>query len=237
MSKRERYEALVRARKAYDPTPLGLVNPAAVEAGRYDSDEVGPWTRWAGDLDADLMVVGQDWGGVPYFVANRGFDQPGNPTNDALAQLLARIGRPLPTLPTPNQNAEAQQRHRRCGVFLTNASLWLKSGGLSAPVKGTWFREAAAPFLLEQIAIVQPRVVVALGACAYRAILHAYEIPVPSGPHRNVVNAREGVPLDGTGCSTLLFGVYHCGAKIQRTLRPLVEQRRDWDRIAQALAD
>ena len=61
-TKQERYRALVEKRKAYNPERFGLANPSAPEFRKYDSDEIGPWTRWANDLDADLMVVGQDWG-------------------------------------------------------------------------------------------------------------------------------------------------------------------------------
>lgn len=39
---------------------MGLKNPAAVEGGKYDSQQIGPWTLWAHDLNADVMVVGQE---------------------------------------------------------------------------------------------------------------------------------------------------------------------------------
>lgn len=235
MSKAERYTALVRARKAFDAGAAhGLVNPATVEGGQYDSDEVGPWTRWAGDLDADVMVVGQDWGDVRYFVKQRGFDLPRNPTNLALADLLAGVGRPLPPVPTA-PDPGAPDANRTAGVFLTNASLWLKTGGLSAPVDASWFAESAAPFLLEQIAVVQPRVVVALGARAYHAILAAYDLPVAPGLFRVVVETPVGLALSGVPGAPLLFGVYHCGARIRNTTRPLDQQRQDWARIRDAL--
>lgn len=234
MGRAARYAALVTARRAYDSeTAVGLANPAHVAAGAYDSDEVGPWTRWAGDLHADLMVVGQDWGDETYFLRHRGLDEAINPTSDALRELLASVGRPIP--PVPTADAPPVPGANRTGrVFLTNALLWLKRGGMNAPVQPEWFAGGSALLLLEQIAIVQPRVVVALGQQAYRAILRAYDLPVPTGPFRAVVDASAGVPLPGLPTTTLV-GVYHCGARVQNTVRSLDRQREDWARIGRLL--
>lgn len=230
-----RYAALVAARKAYDSEGvLGLANPSRAAGGRYDADEVGSWTRWAGDLEADLMVVGQDWGDVAYFERNRGLDAPGNPTSHALAELLAGVGRPLPPSPTavaplpPGGN-------RGAGVFLTNALLWLKTGGMQALVPEAWFGGDSATFLLEQVALVQPRVVVALGRRAHDALLRAYDLPASAGPFRRAVEAREGTQLPGVPGGTALFAAYHCGARVRNTHRGLDDQRRDWARVARAL--
>jgi hypothetical protein len=151
--KERRYSELVAARKAYDcEGQLGLANPARVEGGRYDADEVGPWTRWAGDLNADLMVVGQDWGDVRYFIANEGLDAPHNPTNTALASLLASVGRPVPVPPTAS--APLPPRANRISrVFLTNA---LSSSSICYPEQ--------APCVVHAI-IAGPS---GLGACASR---------------------------------------------------------------------
>jgi DNA polymerase len=33
----------------------------------YDNQgHIGPWTQWQGNLNAELMIVGQDWGGTEY---------------------------------------------------------------------------------------------------------------------------------------------------------------------------
>lgn len=234
--KPDRYAALVRARKAYDPqAAFGLANPSRVADGRYDAEEVGPWTRWAGDLDADLMVVGQDWGDEAYFVKNRGLDAPKNQTSAALGQLLTSVGRPLPTSPTADAPL-APDANRSTGVFLTNALLWLKRGGMQAPVADAWFGADSITFLREQLAIVHPRVVVGLGARAYRAILAAYTLPAPASIFRSVVEAPDGIRVPAAPGAPRLFGVYHCGARVQNTIRSLDEQRADWSRIRRALA-
>jgi uracil-DNA glycosylase len=229
-SKQERYSALVKERKAFDPSAFGLTNPSKYEPQGYDSDEIGPWTLWAGDLDADLMVVGQDWGDENYFKDNHGMDKPNNPTTVALSELLAGIGKELPSPPPDRGQSNSR---RKTGVFLTNALLWLKSGGMRAKLKEEWFDERALYFLREQIAIVEPRVVVGLGRHAYNAILRAYGLPVPRGPLRTIVEASAGRELSGP--NTLLFGVYHCGAYGRNINRLPDEQRKDWQRIGRAL--
>jgi DNA polymerase len=231
-SKASRYQQLVEERKKLDLSGTGLHNPATVDNGDYDSDHIGPWTLWAHDLSADMMIVGQDWGDLRYFRENRGLDKLGNPTNAALMRLTESIGRPLP--PPPSSGAVGQHDRSECGVWLTNALLFLKEGGLSAPVRAEWFVGASADFLRRQIDIVAPRVVVGLGSAAYDTVLAAHIMPKRRGPYRRTVIDSHGTLLSGT--SATLIGVYHCGARVQNTLRSLQEQLVDWKRIGNVLA-
>lgn len=55
------YAELVAARKGCRLcSAIGLTNPCLVDGGRFDSEHIGPWSRWQGSLAADLMIVGQD---------------------------------------------------------------------------------------------------------------------------------------------------------------------------------
>jgi DNA polymerase len=229
MSKTPRYAELVAARKAVDPVPLGLQNPAAIENGKYDSAHIGPWTVWANDLDADLMVVGQDWADVSYFTENRGLDKPGNPTNQFLRDLLESVGRPIPEPPSAG-NIDDPAR-ATCGVWLTNALLWLKEGGMSAPVRSEWFEGASQQLLCDQIVLVQPRVVVALGERAYNCALRAFGLVPWRGTFRLAVELQHGVSLPVPSSAATLFAVYHCGSRIRNTHRSKEQQRADWSRI------
>ena len=62
---------LVTARKACHLCS-GLTNPADVDGGRLNSEHIGAWSLWQGNLDAPVMVVGQDWGDTTYFIRNGG---------------------------------------------------------------------------------------------------------------------------------------------------------------------
>ena len=71
------YAALVQERKACRLCEqIGLTNPAVAELIDIDAPQVGPWTRWLGNLKADLMIVGQEWGDVNQFRRQKGRQGP-----------------------------------------------------------------------------------------------------------------------------------------------------------------
>jgi uracil-DNA glycosylase len=106
---------------------------------------------------------------------------------------------------------------------------------MSAAVEPEWFKEPAADFLREQINIVEPRLVVALGTQAYSAIAFAFGISTPRGVFRKIVEDTAGIRLP-TPFDCTLFGVYHCGSRITGMTRSRAEQRKDWTKIRDALA-
>src|SRR5437588_7043510 len=65
------YQTLVKARKACHAC-TGVTNGSAIEGGVYDCDEVGAWSLWQGNLNAQVIVVGQDWGDVDWFLRVKG---------------------------------------------------------------------------------------------------------------------------------------------------------------------
>ena len=210
------YDELVIRRKECRAC-RGLRNPAEAELREYDSGDIGPWSRLHGDLNADIMVVGQDWGDTKYFQSNCGLDNLRNPTIRTLENLLRATG-----FGTSLQTYE----HGDCGLFLTNAILCLKDGGLQAAVDSTWFKNCGRLFLRPQIEIVSPQVVVSLGQRAHEAILA--EFGIKKGPFRNAVESKHGISLP---CGSQLFAVYHCGNRILNTHRKFEAQVEDWLRI------
>ncbi len=94
-SKKQTYRELVRRRKqCRRPECAGLVNQADIDRGTYDHDQIGSWSLWQGDLNARIMVVGQDWGSVDGFRALRGHPTSGHgisKPNKTLLTLLRSI--------------------------------------------------------------------------------------------------------------------------------------------------
>ena len=174
--------------------------------------------RSHGDLDAPLMIVGQDWGDVRYYEAHQGLDDLRNPTMRTLERLLNDSGIPA-CLTRYDPGAR--------GIFLTNAILCLKQGGLQGDVDSGWFRNCGSRFLRPQIEIVAPRVVVALGARAYEAILRAWSMR-PSARLIDAVESPDGVMLP---CGSRVLAVYHCGNRVLNMTRGYEEQLRDWMRV------
>jgi DNA polymerase len=219
--KAARYNALVEARKACHAC-TGLTNPSVCHGGVFDCDEIGAWSRWQGNVDAELMVIGQDWGDVAWFVREKGRSTNTSKTNTTLVRLLASIGFQIGL---PRETSD------RGSVFLTNALLCLKDGGAQARVWEGWFSNCGTRFLRPTIALVQPKVVVCLGKRAYDAVVKAYGMR--PGTFSRAVQAEEPTPLTG---QISAFAVYHCGARILNTHRKLPAQLGDWQRIAKFLA-
>jgi uracil-DNA glycosylase len=223
-NKSERYRALVERRKACRLCETcGLQNPGSPELNEWDSEHIGPWSRWLGDLGAKVVVVGQDWGDVAGFRDEKGLDSSTNPTNRRVRNFLDLVGLPVP---------DAQLGSSNSGVFLTNAALCLrKRAGLQGPVTAKWFENCGPAFLKPLLELVRPKVVVTLGERAYTAVLSSYHIP----RQRKFRSAVEGPPIQlDDGCR--LVPVYHCGTRIWNTHRKEPEQMRDWERVKQVLS-
>ena len=165
------------------PAPASSIRPPA-NGGIHDSDQIGPWSLWQGNLNADLVIVGQDWGDTRYFIQNAGRESPRNPTNENLRRLLGSIGIEIagPTAADAGGGT----------VFLTNAVLCLKDGGMQAKVRADWFTNCGARFLRPTIDLIAPKVVVTLGERAYRATTAAYGVPRVA--FRAAVESPDGLP-------------------------------------------
>lgn len=217
MTKLESYAALVENRKDCRMCQ-DLINPSVCAGGKFDTNHIGPWTKWQGNINAQLMVVGQDWGDVRYFVNNQGRESASNPTNKNLVRLLESIG--ISILPVSNPLGYSGE------VFLTNAILCLKDGGLQGPVKREWFGNCGAAFLRPLIELVNPKVVVSLGQLPYRAIRKLYGLPRVT--FRNAVETEPGFLLPN---GIRYFPMYHCGMRIINTHRRLEQQVVDWQKV------
>lgn len=224
MNKILEYKKLVAERKACRKC-IGLTNPSQIKGGCFDSEQIGPWTLWQGNLDAPIMVVGQDWGGTRYFSDNNGRDVRGNPTDLNLIKLVEMAGFSIQDVYLPQgQNV----------LFFTNAILCLKDGNLQADVEKDWFYNCFS-FLRRQIEIVNPVVIVGMGKEAYQAILKGFGIKEKVDILKPEVALKEGRLLPN---GSRVFAVYHCGKRVlnsKKTGRTMEEQKKDWMRIRKFL--
>jgi uracil-DNA glycosylase len=217
MPKIEAYAAMVADRKKCRAC-AGLTNPADVDGGKHDSDHIGPWSRWQGNLDAKVMVVGQDWGDINCLRDNVGVEPSNNRTNVTLVALLDELGVKV-DLPQASSGQNV--------VFFTNAILCLKEGGLQADVQAEWFRNCGSRYLRRQIEIINPMLVIGLGTNAFQAILAAFSMKC--GPKfLDHVEDRDGTLLPN---GSRAFAAYHCGARVLNTHRKLPIQQQDWRRM------
>lgn len=218
MTKIERYRKLVNKRKQCSLC-RNLCNPHCINDGKWDSEQIGPWSLWQANLDSELVVVGQDWSDVTYFTKWEGKDQPkGNPTNENLQHLLDGIGIKIQKPRDPQDDI----------IFFTNIILCLKDGGLQGPVEDEWFKNCSQSFFVPLIEIINPKVVVALGKKVSESIFDLYGTSYSKSAVFSKMLSRSPYQLTS---STVLFPVYHCGARGIKINRPMTEQEQDWSKI------
>jgi len=229
--KKQRYIQLVNSRRSCQLCQsLGVRNPSTCSKDEFGSKNIGPWTNWQGNLDAELMIVGQEWDGYLNYIDQEGKDQDTSPTNTRLKELLSSIGVNI-CLPSQSRDRAVNSQG---SLFFTNAALCLRDGRASEnnnqsktpPVR--CFRNCATSFLFPQIELVRPRLVITLGLIPYRSVLYAYGIK-PKRSLSEAVSSAASIPLNER---TALIPVYHPGAWSRRRNRTLDQQVEDWKRIS-----
>jgi len=223
MNRLTRYTELVTRRKSHRFPDL-LLNPAEIHGGVFDSLHLGPWTCWQGDINAQAIIVGQDWGDLPYFLRNEGRDDEREQTCMNLRSMALAAGWDLGTPRDPKPQP----------LFFTNAVLGIRAkNGKSGAPPSEWV-EDSLPYLAGILGIVQPRAVVSLGTAAYRATRMALygkgqdsEIPLgaPLGQvHKLGPIQRPGKPS--------WFPFYHCGP-LGLVNRSRDLQLQDWSKLGE----
>jgi uracil-DNA glycosylase family 4 len=140
-----------------------------------------------------------------------------------LCKLLAEAGF-LAEVPSHGDVADGD-------VFFTNAVLCLKKGSIQdVPVWDDF--ENCSGFLRSQIEIIQPKLVVCLGARPYRAVLAAFGLTPAKGLHRDAVDGEPVVLCEG---GPRAVAMYDCSPSGLRN-RNKEEQRQDWKRLRAKLA-
>ncbi len=220
-SKQQAYRSLVEQRKLCtqcDSLQCELKNPSMAFNGQYDTSEIGHWTDWQGDLDARMMIVGQDWGDARTLEIQKGKCNVDNSaTNRALMKLIQIAGIKVDENNIGEKNPD---------LFFTNAILCMKTnGGLAGKVKSAWFRNCVRQFLMPLIEIVQPKVIVTLGEKATQSLLRGYGY---KGIKFKALVEQESPIVVGSNIA--VFPVFHCGSLGQRN-RPFEQQKSDWLRI------
>jgi uracil-DNA glycosylase len=223
MNKIEEYRKLIFKRKSWVSLPFGLSNYK--ETG-FEIEHVDAWELWHSNLDADIMIIGQDFADAQTFIKDKGLVEPQSDkyayaTNKNLATLFEmglgiQIGHPL----NPNMKVK---------LFFTNAIIGLKKeGGMQGKVKEEWLKKSVEEFLSPLINLVQPKVIICLGKLATKAVDTAFNHRL--NPKINLSHSlinMVGKSFDSTE-GIKIFPVYHCGARVININRSLNKQLGDW---------
>ncbi|HJU16827.1 MAG TPA: uracil-DNA glycosylase family protein [Stellaceae bacterium] len=216
------FDALVAARKAcrvcVERSP-GKLRSCAEFA--FDPEVVSHWEQWLGHRNPKLLAVGQDFGNVAYFVRHRGRDDPRNHTNRNLHRLLHEAGIAV---------GDPGRRDCTARVFLTNAILCLKEGGMNGAIRAGWIDNCTERHLSPLVRLLRPPVVVGMGNAGWRAVRRVFGLG--DTPQR-IAQAAGSCWLAANG--TRVFAVGHPGP-LGLINRPWPQQLADWRRIGAALS-
>ena len=207
------YNQLVEKRRNYKFEDLDLKNPS--ELSITNDNHLNAWAYWHGNLDADILLIGQDFGDCAYYLNNDGKDESENGTNYNLSSLFKEINIETGSSDDPNLNAK---------LYFTNAVLGAKSGGMSTAIKRGWYSETANSFIKPLIELIEPKVIISMGSIAYETICLIYGLTKKSmkdAVESNPIILENGIKI---------FVVYHCSS-LGIANRDFNTQREDWQKI------
>ena len=253
MSKQFEYRELVKKRRACDACMSIRVGKDGKNFRNQssfhdveDADQIGNFSTWAHDLNAQVMIVGQDYCDAKTYLRDEGRIQKkpivdledvkeySTETNYRLRLLVKQLGLELGS---PSLGSSTS------GVFLTNAILCMKPGEMSDPNPQKVYNNCGTNFLRPLIDLVRPKAMITLGVQATRSVLFAYLERQPEfkgirAQGFKAIFQRHAIELEK---GVTLFPVYHPGA-LGRMNRKKIEptgpdgwslQVEDWKRIAQ----
>ena len=227
MSKREEYNTLLNSFKVYDFPGNELVNPHSLDTRFKDFNVINPWERWHGDLDAEIMFIGQDFSDLKYFskIFDHGNKWEADRTEKELQNLFSLLN--IGNIGLPEQTEQTEQLH----LFFTNAVLGIKQGTKSESIKANWYQQTAKDYTEKLINIIQPAHIIVMGEYAYRMMRFVYPQLENFSTMPEVIgnNLKREKLLIGKK-QTSLFAVAHC-SPLGLSNRPREKQVEDWKSI------
>ena len=166
MSKQSDLLALAKLRQRTRYPRYKCIGDYDYHEGAYECDFVSPYTKTAGNVDAEIMVMLQDWSSAeamkeePFdeVTANLGYT-PSLPTNKNLIELLYKT-------------FELTLRD----IYATNLFPFIKPGKMSERIPQRDLVAAGRQFALPQIRIVNPKLVICLGLVTFNALRRACDL-------------------------------------------------------------
>ena len=246
MNKEQRYAKLIaKVKESYLPFTTAAREETLGLYWCEDCQEINLWTYWQGrnQLDAKILLVGQDWGSPWEESAKHTMEQialanNGNPydylhnnpsiTDKRLMELFREIG--------------YEVRYPCEGVFFTNFILGYRNKGLSGGYQNAW-AEHDKGYFHELCNIVKPKVILCLARNTFEGTLSAFDVKLRPGiGNYNKFIDSERNPVSVTlenGQTACIFALAHCGAlgTLNRNRgkdKPadiLEYQKQDWKKI------
>lgn len=212
------YKQLVDIRKRVEFEKTELINPSELNI-QFDQ-HLNAWAYWCGNLDAEILLIGQDFGNKAYYTNNNGKDELGNETNLNLQILFKQIDINLYDINQDNKDLK---------LYFTNAVLGAKlNGGMAGKIRKDWYSKTAITLTKPLIEIINPKIIIAMGSTALKVVSIIYKLKKMT--MKNAVSSNATILPD----NKKLFVVYHC-SKLGQISRKFEEQKLDWQNIKKHL--
>lgn len=187
---------------------------------------VNLWNLWHGNLDADIMVIGQDFGqkeDAPTFLKNQKSKQYTNPTDVGLRDLFKVAF----NIDVDDENTS---------LFFTNMANCYRKHHTTGAVHPGWLPICASRYMTRLIRIIQPKVIIVLGQESFNAMycLEGAQMECVDADKmvkntlQDIMNHTYMLHLGDEAIG--VFPVYHPGANSKRN-RTTEQQIQDWKRI------
>lgn len=158
----------------------GYRSLASFHHGVYECDYVSPYTKTAGDVDADVFLMLQDWSSSRML-------------EGAVCQDSVELGHSSAIYTNVNLK---QLLKRHFGLFLaqtygTNLFPFIKNGAMNAAIPQRDMVCAAKVYGIPQIEIVKPRIVVCFGVATFNALRIASSLEKVSSVQQGMASPFE----------------------------------------------
>lgn len=180
--------------------------------GLYDEwGMISPWTKSAANVDAQLMIIGQDWYSEKAILKSEtpwhcGYN-PEAPTNKNLFALL-----------------KDAFRLDFSDVYATNLFVFIKAGAANSSIPSRDLLYSAKAYTLNEIDIVAPRAIVCLGSATYRILCRALQVAPQPFKSSYVTPVTYG--------NSFIFGVPHPGRLGTNKAGGMTKVRGIWTQMA-----
>jgi len=195
----------------------GYASVGDFHGGIFECDHVSPWTKSGCNVDAEIMIVGQDWSSSDVLASDP-------PNTHSLGLGFD------PKFPT-NRNLDNLLKHHfdlnRAECYLTNVFPLIKLGEASAPIRPKDMVVTAQRFTLPEIQIVSPYLVICLGRSTFLALMRA------TGRNGSP-NMVQAVNSPFKFADSMVHCVAHTGARGMNN-RGRSQVDKDWQQLAASI--
>lgn len=204
--------AKLRQSKVYDG-----YNPISNYAnGGYECDYVSPYSKSAHNINAEVMVILQDW------------SSDENLQGDACEE-LNRLGY-TPSVRTNINLKNLLEKHLKLDLkdtYATNLFPYIKKGGMSAHISPKDMKKAAVEFTLPMLKIIKPKIAIALGMQTFNSLRQSINL-------NKVYNMTEAVSSSFMYENTRIYFQAHPSQQSQNK-RGNLNIVNDWNEMAMYL--